>query len=51
MKLTSEKASATYSKEALEDHNFNMYLNAKKKAWEEYLLNISQWKLNRYFRM
>jgi glutamine synthetase len=38
-------------KETLGDYTFNVYLNAKKKEWDEYRLDVSQWELNRYLRM
>jgi glutamine synthetase len=38
-------------KEALGDFAFNTYLEAKKKEWDEYRLNVSQWELDRYLRM
>jgi glutamine synthetase len=38
-------------KETLGEYTFNVYLNAKKKEWDEYRLNVSQWELNRYLRM
>jgi glutamine synthetase len=38
-------------KETLGEYTFNVYLNATKKEWDEYRLNVSQWELNRYLRM
>jgi len=38
-------------KETLGDYTFNIYLNAKKKEWEEYRLYVTQWELNRYLQL
>jgi glutamine synthetase len=37
--------------ETLGDFTFKVYLDAKKKEWDEYRLNVSQWELDRYLRM
>jgi len=37
--------------ETLGNYTYNVYLNAKKKEWDDYRLDVSQWELNRYLRM
>jgi glutamine synthetase len=37
--------------ETLGDYTYNVYLNAKKREWDDYRLDVSQWELNRYLRM
>lgn len=38
-------------KDTLGEYAFNRYLNAKKKEWNAYRLDVSQWELDRYLKM
>jgi glutamine synthetase len=38
-------------KDTLGEFTYNVYLNAKKKEWDEYRLHVTQWELNRYLQM
>ena len=38
-------------KETLGELTFNRYLEAKKKEWDEYKLQVTQWEVNRYLQM
>lgn len=35
----------------LGDHLFEQYVEAKKQAWDEYRINVSQWELDRYLAL
>ena len=35
-------------KETLGDHTFWKYLEVKKKEWDEYSIQVSQWEIDRY---
>lgn len=38
-------------KETLGDYTFYRYLDAKKKEWDEYRLDVTQWELDKYLKM
>jgi len=38
-------------KETLGEYVFNKYLDAKKKEWQEYRIQVTQWELDRYLKM
>jgi glutamine synthetase len=35
-------------KEALGEHVFTQFLNAKKKEWADYISRVHQWEIDRY---
>jgi glutamine synthetase len=35
-------------KEALGEHTFSRYMDAKKKEWDSYRISVSQWELDNY---
>ncbi|MFV2014561.1 MAG: glutamine synthetase family protein, partial [Candidatus Heimdallarchaeota archaeon] len=42
-------ATSSVAKEALGEHIFDVYLEAKRREWESYNLSVSQWEIENYF--